>query len=168
MGLLIRNGEVVTASDRFFADVRVDGGSISDLGSKLEPRAGDETIDASGQYVLPGFVDPHVHMELPFMGTVSVDDFEVGGASGAAGGTTCFIDFCMQGRGETLPAAIAAWHGKSKKSAIDYSYHVGITDFGPTRRPRCAKWSRSTASPASRCSSPTRARSWWTTASSTA
>ena len=131
MGLLIRNGEVVTASDRFFADVRVDGGTITELGAKLEPRSGDETIDATGQFVLPGFVDPHVHMELPFMGTVSADDFEVGGASAAAGGVTTFIDFCMQDRGEALPAAIARWHKRAAKSCIDHSYHMGITDFGP-------------------------------------
>ncbi len=131
MGLVIRNGEVVTATDRFFADVRVDGGTISDLGSKLEARSGDETVDASGQLVLPGFVDPHVHMELPFMGTASVDDFEAGGAAGAAGGTTTFIDFCMQDRGEALPAAIARWHAKAAKACVDYTYHLGITDFGP-------------------------------------
>jgi dihydropyrimidinase len=131
MGLLIKNGEIVTAADRFVADVRVDGGTIADIGTRLEPRGGDETIDASGKLVLPGFVDPHVHMELPFMGTVSADDFEAGGASAAAGGTTCFIDFCMQGRGEPLPAAIAGWHAKAKKACIDYSYHMAITDFGP-------------------------------------
>ena len=131
MGLMIKGGEVVTASDRFHADVRVDGGAITDLGTRLEPRTGDETIDASGKLVLPGFIDPHVHMELPFMGTVSADDFEVGGASGAAGGTTCFIDFCIQGRGEPLPKAIEGWHAKSRKSAVDYTYHMAITDFGP-------------------------------------
>jgi dihydropyrimidinase len=80
--------------------------------------------------VFPGFIDPHVHMELPFMGTASVDDFEVGGASGAAGGTTTFIDFCMQDKGETLPAAIARWHKKAAKACVDYTYHMGITDFG--------------------------------------
>jgi dihydropyrimidinase len=131
VGIVIRGGEVVTASERFVADVRLDGGSITDLGARLEARSGDETIDASGLHVLPGFVDPHVHMELPFMGTVSADDFEVGGASAAAGGTTCYIDFCIQGKGETLPQAVEAWHAKSKKSPIDYSYHMAITDFGP-------------------------------------
>lgn len=131
MGLLIKGGEVVNAGERFVADVRIDGGAISDIGAALEPRTGDETIDAAGQLVLPGFVDPHVHMELPFMGTVSADDFEVGGASAAAGGTTCFIDFCMQGKGEALPKAVEGWHAKAKKSPIDYSYHVAITDFGP-------------------------------------
>lgn len=131
MGIVIKNGEVVTASERFAADLRLDGGTITDMAVKLEPRSGDETIDAAGQYVLPGFVDPHVHMELGFMGTVSADDFEVGGASGAAGGTTCFIDFCMQGKGEPLPKAIEGWHAKARKSTVDYSYHMAITDFGP-------------------------------------
>ncbi len=131
MGLIIRNGEIVTAAERFHADVRIEDGTIVTLGARLEPKDGDETIDAAGQYVFPGFVDPHVHMELPFMGTVSADDFEIGGASCAAGGTTTFIDFCMQDRGETLPAAIARWHKKAAKSCIDYSYHMGITDFGP-------------------------------------
>ena len=131
MGLLIRNGEIVNASDRFFADLRVDGGTISDIGTKLEPRTGDEVIDAAGQYVLPGFVDPHVHMELPFMGTVSADDFESGTASGIAGGTTCIIDFCMQGAGQSLPDAIAEWHKRSAKAVTDYTYHMAITNFGP-------------------------------------
>ena len=132
MGLLIRNGEIVTAAERTVADLRVDGGTITDIGSKLEPRTGDETLDAAGLHVLPGFIDPHVHMELPFMGTVSVDDFEVGGAAGVAGGTTCFIDFCMQGPGEALPAAIEGWHRKAAKATVDYSYHMAITSFGPT------------------------------------
>lgn len=131
MGIVIRNGEVITAAERFHADVRVDGGTITDLGTKLEPRTGDETIDATGLLVLPGFVDPHVHMELPFMGTSSVDDFEHGGAVGAAGGTTTYIDFCMQGKGESLTQAVANWHAKAKKSCVDYTYHLGITDFGP-------------------------------------
>lgn len=131
MGLLIKNGEVVNAGERFTADVRVDGGTISDLGTRLEPRSGDEVIDAAGLLVMPGFVDPHVHMELPFMGTVSADDFEIGGASAAAGGTTTYIDFCIQGKGEPLTKAVADWHAKAKKSCIDYTYHMAITDFGP-------------------------------------
>ena len=131
MGLILRNGEIVTAAERFHADVRVEGGTIAEIGTRLEPRTGDETIDAAGQFVLPGFIDPHVHMELPFMGTVSADDFEGGGASGAAGGVTTFIDFCMQDKGEALPAAVARWHAKAAKACIDYSYHMAITDFGP-------------------------------------
>ncbi len=131
MGLLIRNGEIVNAGERFVADVWCDGGKVAAIGTRLEPKTGDTVIDAAGQYVLPGFVDPHVHMELSFMGTVSADDFDSGGASGVAGGTTCYIDFCMQGRGQSLTAAVADWHAKSKKSCVDYTYHLGITDFGP-------------------------------------
>ncbi len=131
MGLIIRNGEIVTATERFVADVRVDGETITDIGTRLDARTGDETLDAAGQYVLPGFVDPHVHMELGFMGTTSADDFDHGGATGAAGGTTTFIDFCMQGKGQSLTDAVAAWHQKSSKASVDYSYHMGITDFGP-------------------------------------
>lgn len=130
MGLLIRNGEVVNAGERFMADVRVDGGVITDLAGRLEPRTGDETVDAAGQLVLPGFIDPHVHMELPFMGTVSADDFEVGGASGAAGGTTCFIDFCIPAPGESMLTALAAWRRKSAKAAVDHTYHMAITSWG--------------------------------------
>ncbi len=131
VGLLIRNGEVVNAGERFHADVRCDGGRITDIGTKLQPATGDTVLDAAGQYVFPGFVDPHVHMELPFMGTVSADDFDTGGASGVAGGTTCYIDFCMQGPGEPLPKAIEGWHAKAKKSCVDYTYHMAITNFGP-------------------------------------
>jgi dihydropyrimidinase len=129
MGLLIRNGEVVNASERFAADVRVEEGTITDLGARLEPRAGDTTIDASGCHVLPGFVDPHVHMELPFMGTVSADDFESGTASGAAGGTTCIIDFCIPAPGESLLAALETWRGRAKKAVTDYSFHMAITSW---------------------------------------
>lgn len=130
MGIVIRNGEIVTASERFAADLRIDGGTITDLGTRLEPRTGDETIDAAGQHVLPGFVDPHVHMELGFMGTVSADDFEVGGASGAAGGTTCFIDFCIPAPGESMLAALEAWKKKSAKAVVDHTYHMAITSWG--------------------------------------
>jgi dihydropyrimidinase len=130
MGLLIRNGEVVNAGERFTADLRIDGGTISDMASRLEPRTGEETIDAAGQYVLPGFIDPHVHMELGFMGTVSVDDFEVGGASGAAGGTTCFIDFCIPAPGESMLVALEAWKKKSAKAVVDHTYHMAITSWG--------------------------------------
>jgi dihydropyrimidinase len=131
MRVLIRGGEVIQSADRFVADVRLEGGTITDLGIRLAPRTGEEVIEAAGLHVLPGFVDPHVHMELPFMGTVSADDFEVGGASGVAGGTTCFIDFCIQAKGQPLTAAVADWHAKAAKACVDYSYHMAITDFGP-------------------------------------
>ena len=131
MGLLIKNGEIVTAADRYVADLYCDGGTIGAIGANLEKRTvKDEVLDASGRLVFPGFIDPHVHMELPFMGTVSADDFEAGTASGVAGGTTCIIDFCIPARGESLLTGLEAWHAKAKKSVADYTYHMAITGWG--------------------------------------
>ena len=130
MGLLIKNGEIVTAGDRYVADLQVDGGSIVAIGQNLEKRsAKDEVIDASGQFVFPGFIDPHVHMELPFMGTVSADDFETGTASGVAGGTTTIIDFCIPGRGDSLLDGLNTWKERAKKSVADYTFHMAITGW---------------------------------------
>ncbi|NOT34257.1 MAG: dihydropyrimidinase [Candidatus Eisenbacteria bacterium] len=131
MGLLIKNGEVVNAGERFGADVRCDDGRISEMASRLEPRTGDTVIDALGKYVMPGFIDPHVHMELPFMGTVSADDFETGTASGVAGGTTCIIDFCIPAPGESMLAALATWQMRASKAVADYTFHMAITSWGP-------------------------------------
>jgi dihydropyrimidinase len=86
--------------------------------------------------VFPGFIDPHVHMELPFMGTVSADDFESGSASGVAGGTTCFIDFVIPNRGQSLLDALASWREKAKKAVCDYTFHMAVTGWAtrpPTR-----------------------------------
>ncbi len=130
MGLLIRGGEVVTASERFAADVRCEGGKIVALGEKLAPATGDETIDAAGKLVMPGFIDPHVHMELPFMGTVSADDFESGTASGLAGGVTSIIDFCIPGRGQSLLEGLEIWKQRSAKACADYTFHMAITGWG--------------------------------------
>jgi len=131
MGLIIKGGEVVNASEQFMADVRIEGGSITAIGAALDPASGDETIDASGKLLLPGFIDPHVHMELPFMGTVSADDFESGTASGIAGGTTCIIDFCIPAPGESLLAALETWKGRAAKAVTDYTFHMAITSWGP-------------------------------------
>lgn len=131
MGLLIKNGEIVTAADRFVADVYCDGGRVVAIGEDLEKRgAKDEVLDASGQFVLPGFIDPHVHMELPFMGTVSADDFFSGPASGVAGGTTSFIDFCIPARGQSLLEGLKIWQERSRKSPVDHTYHMAITGWG--------------------------------------
>src|SRR5438093_700907 len=131
MGLLIKNGEIVTATDRYVGDIYCDGGKIVAIGENLEKRgAKDETLDASGQLVFPGFIDPHVHMELPFMGTVSADDFETGTASGIAGGTTCIVDFCIPARGESLLDGLKAWRERSKKAVADYTFHMAITGWG--------------------------------------
>ena len=129
MGIVIRNGEIVNASERFVADLRIDGGTITEIGTRIEARRDDESIDAAGHHVLPGFIDPHVHMELGFMGTVSVDDFEVGTAAGAAGGTTCIIDFCIPAPGESMLAALDSWRAKAAKSVFDYSFHMAVTSW---------------------------------------
>ena len=131
MGLLIRNGEIVTAADRAVADIYCENGKIVAIGENLEKRSSkDEELDASGQFVFPGFIDPHVHMELPFMGTVSADDFESGTASGIAGGTTCLIDFCIPARGQSLLEALKIWRDRSKKAVADYTFHMAITGWG--------------------------------------
>jgi dihydropyrimidinase len=131
MGLLVKNGQIVTAADRYVADVYCDGGTIAAIGRGLEKRsAGDTVIDASGAFVFPGFIDPHVHMELPFMGTVSADDFETGTASGVAGGTTSIIDFCIPNRGQSLLEGLEIWRERSAKAVADYSFHMAITGWG--------------------------------------
>lgn len=130
MSTLIKGGKVVTAADSFQADVRFDGGVIKTIGKDLESRSGEKVIDAAGRWVIPGGIDPHVHMELPFMGTVSRDDFDSGGACALAGGTTTIIDFAIPPKGATLTSAFEAWNAKAKaKARCDYAYHMAITDW---------------------------------------
>jgi dihydropyrimidinase len=131
MGILIKNGEIITASERFIGDVYCDDGKIVAVGPGLDKaRADDTVIDASGQIVLPGGVDAHVHMELPFMGTESSDDFETGTAAGVAGGTTTIIDFVIPARGQHLLDGLSMWMEKAKKSVADYAFHMAVTWFG--------------------------------------
>ena len=130
MGVVIRGGTIVNAGERFEADVKVEGRTITGIGSDLRMSTGDTTIDAQGRYVLPGFIDPHVHMELPFMGTVSIDDFETGTASGIAGGTTSIIDFCIPAPGTSLIDGLATWKQRAAKATADYSFHMAITGWG--------------------------------------
>ena len=130
MGLLIRGGTIVNAGERFEADVKVEGRTITAIGSDLPKGTGDTVIDAGGRFVLPGFIDPHVHMELPFMGTVSIDDFETGTASGIAGGTTSIIDFCIPAPGTSLIAGLETWKARAAKATADYSFHMAITGWG--------------------------------------
>src|SRR5437867_78163 len=131
MGLLIKKGEIVTAADRYVADVYCEGGKILAIADELEKRsAKDRVIDAAGQFVFPGFIDPHVHMELPFMGTVSCDDFESGTASGVAGGTTCLVDFVIPARGQSLLEALKQWRERARKAVVDYSFHMAVTGWG--------------------------------------
>ena len=127
MDTVITNGVVVTGADSYEADIGIEKGKIAALGRDLE---GTETIDAQGNYVFPGAIDMHTHFELPFMGTVSADDFETGSIAAAFGGTTTFIDFAIQGEGESLHQALETWMNRAKgKAAIDYGFHMAIGDM---------------------------------------
>ena len=129
MSILIRGGRIVTAADDYVADVLVEGERIALIGSELDAPA-DRTIDAGGKYVLPGCVDPHTHLDMPFGGTVTIDDFESGQTSAAFGGTTCHVDFCIQGQGQTFAQALEGWHAKADgKTLIDYGFHIAVTDL---------------------------------------
>ena len=127
MSLLIRGGTVVTATHEYRADVYCERGLIVAIGEGLDAPADAEVIDAGGQYVMPGGIDPHTHMELPFMGTVSSDDFFTGTAAGLAGGTTSILDFVIPAPGEPLIDAYHVWRGRAEKAAADYGFHVAVT-----------------------------------------
>ncbi len=126
--LLIKHGEIITATDRYFSDIYVEDGVIKNIGVNLEkPKADTRVIDAKGHYVFPGAIDAHVHMELPFMGEVSADDFETGTAAGVAGGTTTIIDFVIPGRNQSLLDGLKMWREKAQKSVADYAFHMAVT-----------------------------------------
>src|SRR6516164_1668070 len=132
MSILIRGGTVVTADQSFRADVYCADGLIKAIGEKLDVPSGARVIDASGQYVMPGGIDPHTHMELPFMGTVASEDFFSGTAAAAAGGTTMIIDFVIPSPKENLLEAYKKWRGWAEKAAADYSFHVAVTWWDKT------------------------------------
>jgi dihydropyrimidinase len=125
--ILIRGGTVVNADRAFRADVLCMDGKIAAVGDELAVPSGTVKIDAGGQYVMPGGIDPHTHMQLPFMGTVTQDDFFSGTAAGLAGGTTSIIDFVIPNAGERLMDAYQTWRGWAEKSAADYGFHVAVT-----------------------------------------
>ncbi len=129
MSVLIKGGRVITAADDYLGDVFVEDERISLIGESLDVQA-DRTIDASGRYVLPGCVDPHTHLDMPFGGTVTIDDFESGQTSAAFGGTTCHVDFCIQAAGQSFGEALETWHGKREgRSLIDNGFHIAVTDL---------------------------------------
>jgi dihydropyrimidinase len=135
MKTLIKNGNVVTAVDDYVADILVEDGKISVIGRKLDIEA-DKVIDASDRLVIPGGIDPHTHMELPFGGTSSSDDFRTGTVAAAHGGTTTIIDFAVQYHGQSLTEAVDNWHRKAEgKTAIDYGFHLITTDLPDERVP---------------------------------
>jgi dihydropyrimidinase len=130
MSVLIKGGRIVTAADNFVADVLIEGETIAAVGTSLGGSA-DRVIDAAGKYVIPGAIDPHTHMEMPFGGTVSCDDFTSGTVSAAFGGTTALVDFCLQSPGQSIPDALATWHEKIERCppVIDVGFHLAITDL---------------------------------------
>ena len=130
--LLIRGGTVVNADREERADVLIVDGKIVAVGegAAAQAPAGTDTLDATGQYVMPGGIDPHTHMQLPFMGTVTADDFFTGTAAGLAGGTTSIIDFVIPDPQEPLMDAYKKWRGWAEKAASDYSFHVAVTWWG--------------------------------------
>jgi dihydropyrimidinase len=127
MSTVIKGGTVVTADLTYKADVRIEGGKIVEIGPNL---SGDEVLDAAGCYVMPGGIDPHVHLEMPFMGTYSADDFESGTRAGLAGGTTMVVDFCLPDPGQSLIDALKRWDNKSTRANCDYSFHMSVTWWG--------------------------------------
>ena len=131
MSVLIKNGRVVTAESDYLADIYTEGELIVAIGKDLSYKA-DKTINAKGKLVFPGGIDPHVHLDMPFMGTYSSDDYTSGTQAALFGGTTMVIDFILQTQGDTLKNALKTWQGKSKDKAVgDYSYHMAVTDFNP-------------------------------------
>ena len=127
MSVLIQGGTVVNAERTYRADVLCVDGRIAAVGENLDAPADATVIDAGGQYIMPGGIDPHTHMQLPFMGTVASDDFESGTAAGLAGGTTMIIDFVIPAPQQNILDAYHQWRDWAEKSVSDYTFHVAIT-----------------------------------------
>jgi dihydropyrimidinase len=129
MSILIKNGRIITADSDQIADIFIEGEKIKTIGKNLSTNA-DETIDASGKLVFPGGIDPHVHLDMPFMGTFSSDNYETGTRAALFGGTTMVIDFILQKQGNSLADALKEWRSRSDNNCIgDYSFHMAVTDF---------------------------------------
>jgi dihydropyrimidinase len=135
MKTLIKNGRIITAVDDYNADLLIEDGTVALIGRNLNVQA-DKVIDASGRYLIPGGIDPHTHMDLPFGGTSSSDDFKTGTVAAAHGGTTTIIDFAVQYHGQALNEALDVWHAKAEgKASIDYGFHMICTDLPDSRLP---------------------------------
>ncbi len=124
---IIKNGTIVTADLTYKADIRIENGVITEIGPELK---GGEELDATGCYVMPGGIDPHTHLELPFMGTYSADDFDSGTRAALAGGTTMVVDFALPNPGQSMLEALTMWDNKTSRAACDYSFHMAITWWG--------------------------------------
>lgn len=130
MSLLIKGGEIVTADTRYVADIWCEGETITRIDRDIAPPAGAEVVDARGRYVFPGFIDPHVHIYLPFMGTLAKDTYETGSRAALAGGTTTLIEMCCPARADDALAGFDLWMAQAVgKSACDFTFHMGVTKF---------------------------------------
>ena len=133
--VLIKNGHVVTATDDYYADIYIENETISQIGLNLDLPA-DTVLDAKGKLVIPGGIDPHTHLDMPFGGTTSADDFDSGTVAAAFGGTTTLIDFAIQTKGESTLKGLEIWHEKARdKATIDYAFHMIVTDMPDERLP---------------------------------
>ncbi|MBW8864041.1 MAG: dihydropyrimidinase [Verrucomicrobia bacterium] len=130
MSLLIKNGEIVTASERYIADIFCEGETITRIDKNITAPKGAEVIDAKGKYVFPGFIDPHVHIYLPFMGTYAKDNYETGSQAALVGGTTTLIEMCCPARKDDTLESFELWMQQAVgKSACDFTFHMGVTKF---------------------------------------
>src|SRR5467141_360191 len=133
MPLLIQNGEIITASQRYVADIFCENETVTRIDRNIDNGKADEVIDATGKYVFPGFIDPHVHIYLPFMGTFAKDTHETASQAALAGGTTTFIEMICPGCSEEPLAAFELWLGKAQgNSACDFTFHMGVTRYDDT------------------------------------
>src|SRR5246127_5366588 len=129
MSLLIKNGRIITAADDYVADIFIEDDKITTIGKNLDVKA-TQTIDAKNKLVIPGGIDPHVHLDMPFMGTFSSDNYETGTRAALYGGTTMVIDFILQKQGNSLKAALKEWQSRSYGNFVgDYSFNMAVTDF---------------------------------------
>ena len=134
MSVLIKNGRIITAAEDYVADIFIAGDKIAAIGRHLQ-QAADQTLDATGLLVFPGGVDPHVHLDMPFMGTFSSDNYETGTRAALYGGTTTVIDFVLQKQGHSLQDALTEWQDRARDQALgDYSFHMAVTDFNESTR----------------------------------
>ena len=132
MKKVIKGGKIATATDVYEADILIEDGVITKIGKNLVEDA--EIIDATGKYVMPGGIDPHTHLDMPFNNTVTDDDWETGTIAAAFGGTTTILDFCLSAGENKLSDAVEKWHAKANgKAVIDYGFHLMITDFTPEK-----------------------------------
>ncbi|MEY3005279.1 MAG: dihydropyrimidinase [Pseudomonadota bacterium] len=127
MSTVIKGGTIVTADLSYVADLKIEGGQIAEIGPNL---TGATVLDAAGCYVMPGGIDPHTHLEMPFMGTYSADDFESGTRAALSGGTTMVVDFALPSPGQGLLDALKMWDNKAGRANCDYSYHMAVTWWG--------------------------------------